>query len=101
MYPKALLPLLVLAVHSTGAVEFRRVRSSVAPSNAFVELPVAPFVVNLTAKTSRSTAKKQVLRELRGKTTTATVAGSDDDEEYVTDITVGGQSFKAIVDTGR
>lgn len=101
MYPKTLLPLLVLAVYSVGAVEYRRVQSSVAPSNAFVELPAAPFVVNLTAKTPRSTAKKQALHELRGKSFTGTVAGADGDEEYLTDITVGGQSFKAIVDTGR
>ncbi|KAF7795741.1 hypothetical protein EIP86_006908 [Pleurotus ostreatoroseus] len=100
MYPKALLPLLVLAVHSTGAVEFRRVRSSVAPSNAFLELPAAPFVVNLTAKTSRSIAKKIALRELRGKAAIGTVDGTGDDEEYVTDIIVGGQNFKAIIDTG-
>lgn len=101
MQSKTFLLLLVLAAHSVCAVEFRRVRSSVASVSSSVELPAAPFVVNLTDKTPRSSIKKQALRELRGKTTTATVAGSDGDEEYLTDIEVGGQNFKAIVDTGR
>ncbi|EIN11164.1 acid protease [Punctularia strigosozonata HHB-11173 SS5] len=49
----------------------------------------------------------QAIRGFRGgkpgkgsKTPTSTLAGSDQDEEYLTDITVGGQSFKVIVDTG-
>ncbi|KAF9074548.1 acid protease [Rhodocollybia butyracea] len=35
-----------------------------------------------------------------GKTFTGTVAGSDFDEEYLTNVTVGTQEFQLIVDTG-
>ncbi|KAJ3540372.1 hypothetical protein NM688_g6233 [Phlebia brevispora] len=103
MVQKALLSLLVLAVYSAYAAEIRHVRSSRAPSSSPVELPAAPFVVSLTDKVPRSSAKKQALRELRGRASssqTATIAGSDDDEEYLTSITVGGHNFTAIVDTG-
>lgn len=104
---KTLLPVLALAISYTSAFEFRHVRSTRLATSSSVDLPEAPFVVSLTDKVPRPSFKKRALRELRSNAhtpvgdPTATVFGSDDDEEYLTDITVGGQSFKAIVDTGR
>ena len=101
---KTLLPILAaLAVECVSAIDIRYVRSSRAPSTAPVDLPEADIVVNLTEKVPRPSFKKEMLRSLRGggRDTTGSIAGSADDEEYLTDITVGGQHFKAIVDTGR
>jgi predicted aspartyl protease len=98
---------IAIAVASAGAAA-HTVRPVSLPvrTDAVVEtLPAADFAVSLTAKTPRSTRKKEMLRALRGskssKASTASLAGSDQDEEYLTDITIGGQSFKVIVDTGR
>ncbi|KAJ7483177.1 acid protease [Mycena latifolia] len=41
-----------------------------------------------------------LLRSHASNNNTAVLAGSDLDEEYLTNITVGGQTFTAIVDTG-
>ena len=105
---KTLLPLALLAACASAQASFRHVRSSRVATAEPVDIPEAPFVIPLTDKVPRASHKKALLRELRGGRGTsskgslsATVIGSDDDEEYLTDITVGGQSFKAIVDTGR
>lgn len=68
------------------------------------ELPIAPFASTLTQKVPRSQHKAEALRQLQkraNRAKIATVAGSDGDEEYLTDITIGGQKFQAIIDTGR
>ncbi len=98
-----LVTFLAVAVSCTSALEVRHVRSSRVSAASTTELPTAPFSIALTDKAPRSSYKKQLLRELRsgGKSKTAVVDGSGDDEEYLTDIVVGGQSFKVIVDTGR
>ncbi|THG95840.1 hypothetical protein EW026_g5877 [Hermanssonia centrifuga] len=97
-----LVTFLAVAVSCTSALEVRHVRSSRVSAASTTELPTAPFSIALTDKAPRSSYKKQLLRELRsgGKSKTAVVDGSGDDEEYLTDIVVGGQSFKVIVDTG-
>ncbi|KAJ7204554.1 aspartic peptidase domain-containing protein [Mycena haematopus] len=80
------------------------------------ELPPAEFSVSFTAKTPRRSSKRAALAALRGQPpkkvpgsnagsssggTTVIVDGSDFDEEYLTNFTVGGQHFSLIVDTGR
>jgi predicted aspartyl protease len=62
-------------------------------------IPTAEYSVSLSEKVPRSTVKKNALRAVT-KAKTASLFGSDDDEEYLTDITIGGQTFKVIVDTG-
>jgi len=73
-------------------------------------LPPADFTAAITAKTPRRKSKKAALAALRGKTTpsraavagstTVAVDGSDFDDEYLTNVTVGGQHFSLIIDTG-
>lgn len=108
MISKTLLPLILLAASASAQVSIRHLKSSRLATTEPANIPTAPFVVPLTSKVPRSSRKKALLRELRGGrstlsrgSTSGTVMGSDDDEEYLTDITVGGQHFKAIVDTGR
>lgn len=65
-------------------------------------IPQASFVTDLSRKVPRRAVKKQALRELRrAASKTAVVIGTDDDEEYATAVTVGGQQFEVIIDTGR
>ncbi|KAF7315938.1 Acid protease [Mycena indigotica] len=75
-------------------------------------IPPADFSVAITGKTPRRRAKKVALERLRGKPTfkstrpgrggssTVPVDGSDFDDEYLTNVTVGGQHFSLIIDTG-
>ncbi|KAJ7777209.1 aspartic peptidase domain-containing protein [Mycena metata] len=66
-------------------------------------IPPAEFVVPITGKSPRRQTKKDALSALRShasKNNTAVLAGADLDQEYLTDITIGGQTFTAIVDTG-
>jgi len=71
--------------------------------------------VPFTAKTPRRSSKKSALAALRGKPakkvpgskapsagggSTVVVDGSDFDDEYLTNVTVGGQHFSLIIDTG-
>ncbi|KAJ7696929.1 acid protease [Mycena rosella] len=69
-------------------------------------LPAAEFAVPFTAKTPRRKSKKTALAALRGKSralggsSTVAVDGSDFDDEYLTNATIGGQHFSLIVDTG-
>lgn len=102
MAPLSLL-VAALAIASTNAYEVTRF----APSTGSVEpevLPQAQFSVALAAKTPRSTYKNNmreaVLKKGKASNYTGVLAGSDDDEEYLTNITIGGQTFQVIVDTG-
>ncbi|KAJ7153281.1 acid protease [Mycena filopes] len=74
-------------------------------------LPTAQFSVPIAAKTPRRSSKKNALAALRGKHlptkaakggsgSTVAVDGSDFDEEYLTNVTIGGQHFSLIIDTG-
>ncbi|KAJ6536853.1 aspartic peptidase domain-containing protein [Mycena capillaripes] len=73
-------------------------------------LPPAEFSVPFTAKTPRRSSKKSALAALRNKPSksrpsvgggsTVSVDGSDFDDEYLTNVTIGGQHFSLIIDTG-
>ncbi|KAJ7743456.1 aspartic peptidase domain-containing protein [Mycena maculata] len=77
-------------------------RTSLAPrSQEAAVLPPAEFSIPFTGKVSQRKSKKSALAALRGKSSsTVVVDGSDFDEEYLTNVTVGGQHFSLIVDTG-
>lgn len=101
MVHSSLAAFLTLAVASATALDIQRFtsRRSVAQT---VDLPKAPFVASITQKVPRSSARKEALWSIRGPSAkTARIAGSDDDEEYLTSITIGGQTFEVIIDTGR
>ncbi|KAJ7065390.1 aspartic peptidase domain-containing protein [Mycena amicta] len=100
----AALSVLSLASASTARSDFTVVRhiSHAAPVEAAV-IPPAQFIAPITAKAPRRSSKKAHITNLRSKVsgnTTATLAGADLDQEYLTEITVGGQTFPVIVDTG-
>lgn len=69
-------------------------------------LPVAQFTVPFTGQVPRSAHKNVLLEVVRSQKNnnpsnyTALLAGAELDLEYLTDITVGAQKFKVIVDTG-
>ncbi|KAJ7881202.1 aspartic peptidase domain-containing protein [Mycena leptocephala] len=101
----ALAALSVLSLVCAIAAEITVVRHvSQAPRSLDpAVIPEAQFVVPLTSKAPRRKSKKTHLASLRAHASnnkTAILAGADLDEEYLTDITVGGQTFTAIVDTG-
>ncbi|KAJ7049937.1 acid protease [Mycena amicta] len=91
-------------------------RRAVSPRSleerAATVLPQADFSVAISGKTQRRKSKKDALAKLRGKPTvkasrpgaggssTVVVDGSDFDDEYLTNATVGGQHFALIIDTG-
>ena len=102
MVPLSLL-VAALVVVSTNAYEVTRF----APSTGSIEqeiLPSAQFSAALSAKTSRSAYKNNmrsaVLKRGKASDFTAILAGSNNDNEYLTDIMIGGQTFQVIVDTG-
>ncbi|KAJ7107936.1 aspartic peptidase domain-containing protein [Mycena epipterygia] len=74
----------------------------VSRSQEAAVLSTAEFVLPVTAKVPRRKSKKNALAALRGQSTTDTVslAGAAFDNEYVVNITVGGKTFNAILDTG-
>ncbi|KAJ7865336.1 acid protease [Mycena olivaceomarginata] len=105
-----------LSLLGAAHAEFNIVRH-VAPAPRAKEaatLPPAEFSVPFTAKTPRRSSKKGALAALRGKPTkkipgkkapgaggsTVAVDGSDFDDEYLTNVTIGGQHFSLIIDTG-
>ncbi|KAJ7129914.1 acid protease [Mycena crocata] len=106
------LPLLsALALLSSVQAEFNFVRHvSVAPrAETMAVLPKAEYSVAFTAKAPRRKSKKNALAALRGHRghrrptsggITVAVDGSDFDDEYLTNVTIGGQHFSLIIDTG-
>jgi hypothetical protein len=62
-------------------------------------IPTAEFSLSLSGKVPRSTAKRNALHAVT-QARTASLFGVANDQEYLTDITIGGQTFKVIVDTG-
>ncbi|KAJ7033574.1 acid protease [Mycena alexandri] len=100
----------VLSILHGAYAEFSAVRRvSLAPRALEpAVIPAAEFSVPISAKTPRRSSKKNALAALRGRPTTkapasgSTVAvdGSDFDEEYLTNVTIGGQHFSLIIDTG-
>lgn len=101
---------LLIAVSGSNAFPSNAVpvrRAPIAPRTNVV-VPAAQFSVAISGTTPRSSAKKAMMQALRssvaaaaGSQFTTPVAGSDFDEEYLTNVTVGGQHFSLIVDTGR
>lgn len=64
-------------------------------------IPSAQHTLNLAAKVPRPAGKADALRTLsRAKRFTSSLAGSDGDEEYLVNVTIGGQDFSLIIDTG-
>jgi hypothetical protein len=108
MHSQSLLPdrtmaasaLVALCAISSAAATFTHESFALAPANALsaAPLPVAEHVVPFTGKTPRRSHKTAALQSLRkGRPSsstnyTDTLAGSSGDEEYLTAITIGGQS---------
>lgn len=90
------------AASSTQAYEIRRAAPVTSASLATEVLPNAQYSLPFTGKAPRSRAKKAALSALSRKAGnyTSTVAGAEDVQEYLTDITIGGQDFKVVIDTG-
>ncbi|KAI0034703.1 acid protease [Vararia minispora EC-137] len=67
-------------------------------------LKAADYSLALTRTVARPKSKREALRHLSKRVVAANdiaiIAGSDLDEEYITNITFGNQNFTAIVDTG-
>ncbi|KAF7971938.1 hypothetical protein HWV62_19387 [Athelia sp. TMB] len=92
---------LALAAVSAQSYEIRRTAPATSGALATEVLPRAQYLLPLTGKAPRSKAKKAALSALtKTSSYTAVLAGSYYDQEYLTDITIGGQAFKVIVDTG-
>ncbi|KIM83061.1 hypothetical protein PILCRDRAFT_819851 [Piloderma croceum F 1598] len=96
---------LLVSAHAYGEREpsynIRRVAPLTSAALATEVLPAAQFFVPLTEKVPRQTYKKKLLEALRtGLSTTAVLAGSANDNQYLTNVTVGGENFTVIVDTG-
>jgi hypothetical protein len=90
---------------SINAYDIRRTTAASSGTIKTEVIPTAEFYVPLTGKVARSAYKKHFLNTLRNQVSksfnyTAVLAGSMTDKEYLTDITIGGQEFKVIVDTG-
>lgn len=110
MAPRSLLALASLAVvsdlvlasdFSAHFVSHHSNPSAALPSRV---IPVAEHSLQISGKVPRSTAKKNLRSQLRqylSKSTSdiAPIAGSDYDEEYLVNGTIGGQHFSFIVDT--
>lgn len=98
------LAVLALSVH---AYDVRRLALTTRGPLETEILPAAQFSLPLTGKVSRPSYKKFLNARrkrshiARSPSHTAILARTElASEEYVTDITIGGQSFKVIVDTG-
>ncbi|KAF8166541.1 aspartic peptidase domain-containing protein [Mycena galopus ATCC 62051] len=92
---------LSLAICAATA-EFNVVRHvSHAPrSLAPAVIPAAQFVVPIISKAPRRQSKKSNLASLRANASpnnTAVLEGADLDQEYLTNVTIGGQTFTAII----
>lgn len=94
--------LVTAAAAGPESFNIRRVTSQRSVAENAQDIPQASFVSHLSKKVPRRISKKRALLELRRSASkTATIIGTDDDEEYATAITVGEQNFEVIVDTGR
>ncbi|KAJ7049919.1 aspartic peptidase domain-containing protein [Mycena amicta] len=97
----------------TTLISFDTVQSLHAhPKNALLLSFRRPiFSVAISGKVPRRKSKKDALAKLRGRPTcksdqagtsnnTVVLDGSDFEDEYLTNVTVGGQHFSLIIDTG-
>ena len=101
MAPLALL-VAALAAISTQAHEIRKRAPAASEALTTEVLPQAPFTMPFSGKIARSKGKQDALRPVRKRSSsyTSVLAGGISDQEYLTDITIGGQDFKVEVDTG-
>lgn len=94
--------LVATAVQATYTIE--RIHPHTTEALETEVLPEAEYALTLSGAVSRSQTKTNMLHYLRtGKPSSHFVGGlygADNDMEYLTDITIGGQKFKTIVDTG-
>lgn len=98
MFLAVLLPLLPLV--SAGRGDLHKITPGTTTA-ASVFLPVAENAHPLVGAVPRSASKKDALRNASGMKGQAIVSGGDGDQEYLTNITVGGQPFTVVIDTGR
>lgn len=99
-----LFPFLPLAIAGSGRLTRITPGKGSAPAVVNTEvtsLPIAQYVQPLVGSTPRSASKKAALRHVSGGRGLANVAGAEGDREYLTNITVGGQPFTVVIDTGR
>jgi len=101
----AVLSALSLVGAAQAEYHFVRHTSLATRSQEPAVLPPAEFSVPFSGKAPRRQSKKTALSALRGASAkapsdTVVVDGSDFDEEYLTNVTIGGQHFSLIVDTG-
>ncbi|KAF7345412.1 Acid protease [Mycena venus] len=99
----AALSVLSLVCAATADIKVVRHVSRAPRSLEPAVIPEAQFVVPITSTAPRRKSKKSNLSSLRKQASpnnTVVLEGADLDQEYLTNITVGGQSFTAIVDTG-
>lgn len=64
-------------------------------------IPEAEFTLPFTSKVPRRESKRNALAALRGPSNTVSLDGAAFEDEYLVNITIGGQKFQVIVDTGR
>ncbi|KAF7317669.1 Acid protease [Mycena kentingensis (nom. inval.)] len=98
-----LLGLTVLSLSYVSCAKFATVRHDSAhlePAPATSHVPPASFVAPITAKVPRRKSKQSSLRSVAGARATAPVYGALYAQEYLVDMTVDGQKFPVIVDTG-
>ncbi|KAF7977088.1 hypothetical protein HWV62_4667 [Athelia sp. TMB] len=91
-----------LAAVSTQAYEIRRGAPATSEVLTTKVLPQAQFTMPFSGKIARPRGKQEILHTVRKRSSsyTAVLAGGLSDQEYLTDITIGGQEFKVEVDTG-
>lgn len=101
-----MLPLPLCILFASGAVKSAHIPSphALLPHSSSSSLPAAPFFAPITSRSPRRASKSSALHALRSSGAsahTAPLMGSDYDYEYLANITIGGQGFSVIVDTGR
>ncbi|KAJ7277450.1 acid protease [Mycena rebaudengoi] len=104
-YPNlTLLALVFSAVGSDASVQYTATRhvSLRSSGQALTPLPYAPFAAPIVSRSARRPSKAHALHSLRaaGSASTTPLVGANYDFEYLANITIGGQNFAVIVDTG-
>jgi hypothetical protein len=71
-----------------------------SPASAISAIPAASYVAEISGKVRhqnphKKEAKRQLVQHLRGKNFIGGIDGVDDDNVYVTSITIGGQDVSA------
>ena len=87
---------LALLEVAVGEIALQRRVSHAPKRKEAANIPAADFYVSIVDTTPRSNAKKTLMKNF-----TASAAGSDLDEEYLVNVTIGGQPFSIQIDTGR